>query len=287
MRQSVHRGTVNSIIAVGDRIWAAGSAGLLINSTGRHTSWKGETGTGFIIALLNFFGPFVFIWLSFLLVYQLLPNVRVPFKPAAIGAAITGAIWVGFLLGFIVYVKSFANGTFAVYGALAAFPIFLLLIYSSAVIILFGAEVSYMIVFLDTHLHRKRMKVSLNEIPVYSGIRMLHAIFQKFERDGGATEPETLATLCENPREVEYFLAIFRDANLILDREGGGILPATSSDNIRFADVLAMIQDASLKIPSNAPNDILRKKLGDLFQQMNAAQKDILGDMRLSAVIKG
>jgi membrane protein len=287
IKKDVHHGNVNMLSSRNGDIWAAGNAGLLVSTAVHKDIWNGEKGTGFIVSLLNFFGPFIFIWLSFLLVYLLLPNIKVPFKPAAIGASITGAIWVGFTLGFIVYVKSFANGTFAVYGALAAFPIFLLLVYASAVIILYGAEVSYMIVYVDSYLRRKRLKKTANEALVYTGLRILHDIYSRFEKGTGATSHEYIMKLSERTLEAEYYLTLFKNAKLIFENENGEYIPANSSENIKISDLLSLIHDASFEIPSNAPNDHLKKSFSELFIKIGESRTKLVGDMRLSEMIQG
>jgi membrane protein len=286
IKKDVHHGNVNMLSSRNGDLWAAGNAGLLVSTAAHRDDWVGEKGTGFVVSLLNFFGPFIFIWLSFLLVYQLLPNIKVPFKPAAIGASITGAIWVGFTLGFIVYVKSFANGTFAVYGALAAFPIFLLLVYASAVIILYGAEVSYMIVYIDSYLRRKRLKKSANEALVYTGLRIMHEIYNRFEKGTGATGHEYIMKLSERTLEAEYYLTLFKNAKLIFENENGEYIPANSSENIRISDLLSLIHDASFEIPSNAPNDLLKKSFSELFSKIGDSRTKLVGDMRLSDMIQ-
>jgi membrane protein len=58
------------------------------------------------------------------MIYITTPNTKVPFKDASIGAAFTGSVWVIFIFLFIIYVKAFATGTFAIYGALASIPFF-------------------------------------------------------------------------------------------------------------------------------------------------------------------
>lgn len=285
LKKDVSRGRISMLSLRNGDIWAAGSGGVLVSSDSMQHSWNGEKGTGLVISLLNFFGPFLFIWLSFLLVYLLLPNVKVPFKPAAIGASITGAIWVGFLLGFIVYVKSFANGTFAVYGALAAFPIFLLLVYASAVIILFGAEVSYMLVFLDSYTRRKRMKKSSNEVLVYTGLRIINEVYKRFEAGDGPTTQEQILKLCEKSAVADYYLSLFKNAKLIYVKEGNEYTPATSSVNVKVAELVALIHDASYEIPANSPNDNLKKNFTKLFGEIGDARNKIIGDMKLSEIL--
>jgi membrane protein len=283
-KKDINRGKINMLASRSGEIWAAGSGGVLVNSDSMENSWNGEKGTGFVIGLLNFFGPFLFIWLSFLLIYLLLPNIKVPFKPAAIGASITGAIWVGFLLGFIVYVKSFANGTFAVYGALAAFPIFLLLVYASTVIVLYGAEVSYMIVYIHSYLRKKRMKKSAGEALVYTGLRIINDVYKRFEAGEGSTTHDQIIKMCEKTSEADYYISLFKSAKLLYEKDGSEYTPATSSSNVRISDLISLIHDASYEIPANAPNDNLKKNFSKLFGEIGESRNKIVGDMRLSEI---
>ncbi|MCB1147879.1 MAG: YihY/virulence factor BrkB family protein, partial [Leptospiraceae bacterium] len=97
-----------------------------------------------ISALGNVILPFAVIWLLFFLVYLIIPYTEVNTKAAALGAAVTSTIWVVFLLGYKYYLTSFSVGTFAIYGTLAAIPLTLLMVYISALIMLFGAEVAFL-----------------------------------------------------------------------------------------------------------------------------------------------
>ncbi|HEY1405073.1 MAG TPA: YhjD/YihY/BrkB family envelope integrity protein, partial [Spirochaetota bacterium] len=257
VKRSIHTGNIFRLVKYSGAIWAIGSAGLVLHGKSMDSSWEGEKGTGFIIYLLNFFLPFIFIWVFFLLTYLLLPNTRVPFRPAAIGASISGATWVGFILGFIVYVKAFANGTFAVYGALAAFPIFLLLVYASAVILLYGGEVSYMIVYLDSFLKQKKLKKAGHELSVYAAVRILHAVYKKFETGHGSSELTELVKLTEKSHEANYFVNLFKKENILLEQEGGGIIPGSSSENVKLTTIIDLVHDANLTIPDNAPHDMV------------------------------
>ncbi|MGL4370023.1 MAG: YihY/virulence factor BrkB family protein, partial [Spirochaetota bacterium] len=285
-QQSVlHKGKINELGLTGNTLLAAGDSGMLMyKAAGK--SWKGEKGTGFIVYFLNFFGPFVFIWLCFLMMYSLLPNTHVPFKPAAIGAALTGTIWVVFILSFIIYVKSFASGTFAIYGALAAFPIFLLLIYTSALIILYGAEVSYMIVYIEGYIKHKRIRQTENTLSVYSGLRILFYIYEKFETGKGSSSLTELQKLCEKSGEAEYYTGFFKARAIIMDAGQGAIAPSTSSGRLKISELIDLVHDASLAIPSTAPSDRLKKQVAKIFEEMTISRKNIIGDLTMEDIIR-
>ena len=74
------------------------------------------------------------------LVYYFVPNAKVHFRDVWIGAVLAGLMWRGALAGFSLYVRDLSR--FSIHGSIAAVVVFLLYVYLSAVILLFGAEVS-------------------------------------------------------------------------------------------------------------------------------------------------
>ncbi len=74
------------------------------------------------------------------LIYYFVPNAKVHFRDVWIGAFMAGFMWRGALALFSLYVRDLSR--FSVHGSIAAVVVFLLYVYLSAVILLFGAEVS-------------------------------------------------------------------------------------------------------------------------------------------------
>ena len=72
------------------------------------------------------------------LVFYFVPNAAVRFRDVWVGAVITGLLWRGALAGFSWYVRDLSR--FSVHGSIAAVVVFLVWVYISAVILLFGAE---------------------------------------------------------------------------------------------------------------------------------------------------
>ncbi|PJZ56476.1 YhjD/YihY/BrkB family envelope integrity protein [Leptospira barantonii] len=105
-----------------------------------------------IYSFLRILFPLSGIWLFFLSLYSLIPNTKVPLKASAVGAAVTGVIFLIFLWGFQVYLSSFSETTMIIYKALAAIPIFLLGVYSLSLIVLFGAEITASLQFRERYL---------------------------------------------------------------------------------------------------------------------------------------
>lgn len=75
------------------------------------------------------------------LVFYFVPNAKVRFRDVWVGAVVTGLLWRMALAGFSEYVRDQSRFS-VVHGSIAAVVVFLLWIYVSAVILLFGAEVT-------------------------------------------------------------------------------------------------------------------------------------------------
>ncbi len=102
--------------------------------TGQSVGWLGG-----ITALLT---PFATTWLLLLLMYRFLPNTKVSSRSAAIGAFVAAVIWIIVVEGLKIYV---AYQSTNIYGALALVPLFLLWLWATWLIVLFGVEITYTI----------------------------------------------------------------------------------------------------------------------------------------------
>ncbi|HSV98227.1 MAG TPA: YhjD/YihY/BrkB family envelope integrity protein [Spirochaetota bacterium] len=285
-RLKVSSPRINDLVAFGPGIVAVGENGTVLNSDAQGRRWQGSEGGSILEFLLNFFAPFVFIWLLFLLTYIIMPNTKVPFKPAAIGASFTGAVWVIFILLFIVYIKSFASGTFAIYGGLAAIPLFLLMVYSSALIILYGAEIAYTLMHPHTYRNLKKALAGKQEYSVFYGIAILHYIYANFEKGKGPAYFKDLLKLTTNKsEEVDYHTALFLKEKYIIETGDGGYLPSNSSKNIVIADVVDLIHDVGMVIPAYAHPESLKKYFGSLFGRMQKSNRAVLDGITLAMVI--
>lgn len=101
----------------------------LINHT-----WLGDA-----ILLLFRLVPYLSVWIAMTFLYSYLPNAKVPLRSALLGGVVAGTIWQLTQWAYFHFQVGVANYN-AIYGALAALPIFLVWIYTSWLIVLFGME---------------------------------------------------------------------------------------------------------------------------------------------------
>ena len=75
------------------------------------------------------------------LIFYFVPNAKVRFRDVWVGAVVTGLLWRGALAGFSWYVHDLSRFS-KLHGSIAAVVVFLVWIYISAVLLLYGVEVT-------------------------------------------------------------------------------------------------------------------------------------------------
>ncbi|MDR0725187.1 MAG: YihY/virulence factor BrkB family protein [Prevotellaceae bacterium] len=105
---------------------------------------------GTIKPLIFNFLPVLLIWIIFTLLYVVMPNVKVRFVPALIAAIIAGTVFYCIEQVYIYSQVSISKYN-AIYGSLAAIPLFLLCARIGWQIVLFGAELSFAYQNIDSY----------------------------------------------------------------------------------------------------------------------------------------
>jgi membrane protein len=86
--------------------------------------------------------PFCVIWVLFTFVYLFMPNTKVRTRSGLLGGIVAGTIYQVVQWAYITF--QIGVGKYgAIYGSFAALPLFLVWLYMSWLIVLFGAEISF------------------------------------------------------------------------------------------------------------------------------------------------
>lgn len=135
--------------------------------------------------------PLLFTALGFTLIYVAVPNCRVPVRAgliAGVGAAILFELA---KRGFAFFITHFGSYQL-VYGAFAAFPVFLLWIYLSWMIILYGVELSRSLVLAEASREARRH-------PLVALLDLLALAQQRHRLGRGLSEMEAMQCLQRAP----------------------------------------------------------------------------------------
>jgi membrane protein len=93
------------------------------------------------LSMLAAYAPFLLETVGFTLLFCLIPHCPVRWRDGAVGAVVAALLFEGCKASFTLYLAHF-NAYQAIYGALAVIPIFLLWMYLSWSVVLFGAEIA-------------------------------------------------------------------------------------------------------------------------------------------------
>ena len=106
---------------------------------------SGGFGSGAMSIIVAGYAAQVLITAAMLLVvYQVVPNTKVHFMPALAGALLAAMLFEAGKFGFGQYVEFSASRSYArLYGSLALIPLFLLWVYFTWLIVLFGLQITY------------------------------------------------------------------------------------------------------------------------------------------------
>lgn len=86
--------------------------------------------------------PYILTIVMFTMLFFILPNTKVNFTSALVGGIISGAVFL-LVQYFYIYFQVGMSRYNAIYGSFAAFPLFLIWLQTSWLIVLFGAELSF------------------------------------------------------------------------------------------------------------------------------------------------
>jgi membrane protein len=168
--------------------------------------------------------------------YLIVPNTRVQVRSAALGGLVAGIAWELAKWGY-----TFAVGRFfryhAVYGSVAAVPIFLFWLFVSWTLLLFGARLAYVFQYRGTIVARGPRGDTAAGREVIAGQAML-AVARAFDAGEPALDAGDLATrIGASAEETGEAVAALRQRGVLVALADGGLVPARPLEKITLLDV--------------------------------------------------
>jgi membrane protein len=199
-------------------------------------------GTG--VAFLANAASTVLTCVAFAVLYLLVPNTKVTLRAAALGGIAAGIAWELAKWGYTYAVARIFRYQ-AIYGSVAAIPIFLLWLYLSWAILLFGARLSYLLQYASVLIQGAPHPGSKTGREILAG-RVMLAIARAF--DAGAGDPpdggELATQLALDAEDAGEAVAVLRQGGLVVSVADGGLVPARPLERITLADVRRAIEGA-------------------------------------------
>ncbi len=124
--------------------------------------------------------PYILIWILFTILYIIMPNTKVSLKAGLLGGVVAGTLYQIAQWAYITFQISAAQIN-AIYGSLAALPLFLIWLQISWWIVLFGAELSFASQNVDTYeFEPDSLKVSPGFRKLLT-LQVVHLLINKFQ----------------------------------------------------------------------------------------------------------
>src|SRR5438874_6636219 len=185
--------------------------------------------------------PFVLVSASFALFYKLMPNTQAHWRAASVAGDVGGSLWLLMNILSALQLSKVAQMSH-IYGTLSLIPIFLIGLYFSWLILLFGAQVAYALQNRKMYLQERKAEGVNQRGREYVAVRVMTYLAQRFEH--GARPPTILelATLLGVPsRLIGRVLQPLMQAGLVLEVGGGteaAYSPARPLETINCHDIL-------------------------------------------------
>lgn len=217
--------------------------------------------------------PFLLETIAFTLIYELIPSCSVRWREAFFGALVAAALLEALKSGFVLYV-SYLSTYRAVYGALAAIPIFLLWMYVAWSAVLFGAVVAAALPQWRIDEQARDVKPAAHRLGL--GLAFLAELAAQ-TRQGGTLPTVIIAERLGIPTSaVDDDLSLLREAGFVAAAMDGGWVLARSLDGATLIDLyraLGLPLAATLHEEGGLP---WQGRIAAALQRIAGAERDAL-----------
>lgn len=185
--------------------------------------------------------PLFVTWLAFTILYLTVPKARVRVGPAVLAALIAGSLWNLAKYIFAWYART--NVTVQdIYGSLAAFPLFVIWLYISWLLVLVGAQLCFAFQHTSTYQPEAVGLPASHAARERAACRLFYAIARDFFLRHPPTQVATAAQALGIPGRLQaQTISDLRQGELVIDTAGGGMVPARDLQSVTVADILRFI----------------------------------------------
>jgi membrane protein len=194
---------------------------LAINTTLQHqpllTTLLEQRLIGDAMVLLFKLLRYVAVWCVFTFFYAFLPNARVKIIPALVGGMLGGTLWQITQWVYIEFQIGIINLQ-AIYGAFAQLPVLMLWIYTSWLVTLLGAEVTFACQNATTYSMERAMRSASVYVKEWLANALYFSLVRTFVAGTGPWSAQAFAQQHDIPmRLLHELLAILQDEHLLVE----------------------------------------------------------------------
>jgi membrane protein len=246
-----------------------------------------------LVAKMPFIGGLIFqclpllvLWLAFALVYLLVPNTKVRLSAALVGGIVGGSLWhLNNIFGFLYVTRVVSNSKF--YGSFGLLPVFMIGLYFSWMILLFGAQAAYAFQNRKLYLQEKLVENVNQRGREFVALRLMTLIGQRFQNGNPpVTIQEISAELGIPTRLAQQVLQPLLAARLVTEIAGAepAWLPARPLDAINAHHVLRAVRAGSGQDVTTRDEPARAEVLGE-FSKIEEAERAAASSVTLLALV--
>ena len=232
------------------------------------------------------FLPLVLLWLAFASFYKIMPNTRVCFNAALVGGIVGGSFWyLNNVFGFLYVSRVVSNSK--IYGSLGLVPVFMIGLYFSWLILLFGAQVAYAFQNRSVYLQDKLAENVNQRGREFVALRLMTGIGQRFQRGLPPVTLQEISTELGIPsRLAQQILRTLLAARLVTEVGGpeAAYAPARPLESINAHQILhALRTGAGQELPMR--DEPARAEVYGEFARIEEAERQAASSVTLLALV--
>ncbi len=208
-------------------------------------------GLGGLWGLLVAAAPIVVTWVAFTVMYLVVPNTRVRFWPAVGAAILAGSVWNLGKFGYAWYAKNAVTQQ-VIYGSLAVIPLFVLWLYASWLLVLFGAQLTFAFQHAATYRREDQTADPSHAFVERAACRLFLEIARDFQLGRPPVGTDSLVARLGMPQRLLTHLTERLAAGGLLraTEPDGGLVPGRDLGTITVHTILEQIRRGGGAEPS-------------------------------------
>ena len=274
--------------------WAVLSLGplFIVSALALTTSAQFSTVNSFI-EKSPFFGAIVFkllpgivLIVTLTLFYKLMPNTQVLWVPACVGGLVGGVLLQANNLFSVIYLSKVVSYS-KIYGSLGVLPIFLIGMYFSWLIVLFGSQVGYAYQNRLAYLQEREAEGVNQQGREFVALRLMTYIAQRFNAGEKAPTRTEMAKTLGVPTQLAAQVTLpLVSSKLLVEVQGEetGYYPGRPIEKITLEDVLCAMRAGSGRELATC-DDAARAVVREQYERVLLSEMQIANAVNLKTIV--